>query len=98
MGVNPDDLLAVLANPERRVLLDELDDGPSTISQLGSALADARDAHTETEAVSMVHHVHVPKLEQTGIVDVNGDVVVPVLDTEDVGHQREASPDNARHA
>lgn len=98
MGVNPDDLLAVLANPERRILLDELDDGPSTVSQLGSALADARESQTETEALSMVHHVHVPKLEQTGIVDVDDDVVVPIIDTEHVDHGQEVSFDNARRA
>jgi DNA-binding transcriptional ArsR family regulator len=96
--VNPDDLLAVLANPERRILLDELDDAPSTISHLGSALADATESQTETEALSMVHHVHVRELEQTGIVDVNDDVVVPIIDTEHVDHGREVSLDNARRA
>lgn len=98
MGVNPDDLLTVLASPECRVLLRELDDGPRSVEELGAVLADADGIRDETDAVIAVHHVHVPKLEAAGLVTVEDDVVAPSIDTGDAERNPRGYPSATRHA
>jgi DNA-binding transcriptional ArsR family regulator len=81
MGVNPDDLLAVLSNRDCRDVLRELSDGPRTVSELGAALtAEDRD---ERDAATAVHHVLVPKLRDAGLVTVDDGVVSIALESAD---------------
>lgn len=98
MGVNPDDLLVVLSNPDCRVALRELGDGPRTVSDLGTALAEADDARSERDGVTAAHHVVVPKLRRVGLVDVDADTVEPAIDTGSVANLGAAAARSTRHA
>lgn len=96
--MNPDDLLTVLASPECRVLLRELDDGPRSVEELGAVLADVDDSRDETDAATAVHHIHAPKLEAAGLVTVEDDVVVPSIDTGDAQRCSRGYPDTTWQA
>ncbi|WP_336036567.1 DUF7344 domain-containing protein [Halobacterium yunchengense] len=98
MGVNPDDLLAVLSNRDCRVVLRELDDGPRTVDELGAALAAADDVRSERDGVTAAHHVVVPKLRRVGLVDVDASGVSAAIDAGRADASRTPASKHTRHA
>jgi predicted transcriptional regulator len=79
-----DDTLRLLANQQRRDLLRSLSDGPCRV---------AAAADDSAERVSL-HHIHLPKLAEAGVVDWSPDAdvvergaeferVAPLLETID---------------
>jgi len=65
-----DELFGVLANANRRFVLEHLSNRESdpTLSQLAATLADWNETLSEEDARIALHHVHLPKLEEVGIV------------------------------
>jgi len=65
-----DSLFEILADEQRRRLLAHLmetDDGVAGVSELADRLADGDDERER--AVIRLHHAHLPKLEDEGIVE-----------------------------
>lgn len=92
MGVPQDDVFAVLSHEHRRLVVHELTFGPRTVDGLARAIADATDMETVDDAMVALHHVHVPKLEQAGLVTVEDGIV-----TGTVSDTRHAQPGTTRH-
>jgi DNA-binding transcriptional ArsR family regulator len=66
-----DEALRVLKSPERRRVLEHLDDesdGSTTVAELASQIAcsESRDGQTFE---ARLHHVHLPKLEDYGVLE-----------------------------
>lgn len=70
-GERVDELLRVLADRERRAILSQCREGPTeifTLEELATQLSTAPS--TDEQAVRIrLHHVHLPKLDQTDVLD-----------------------------
>lgn len=65
----------VLAHRHRRVVLSHLADsnGTATFDQLASAITADPGADESPDVVRLqLHHVHLPKLQQAGLIDYDG--------------------------
>lgn len=77
----------VLANSARRCVLEELErtDPPMPLSDLAKAVLDEGTDHQRVSSVEIeLHHMHLPKLDQHGLLDYDGsekEVVECYLDT-----------------
>jgi len=71
-----DNLLAVLANADRRFVLAHLSqrETPPSLDPIAAALSTRTDDLTREDAQIALHHVHLPKLEDAGLVEY-GDTV-----------------------
>ncbi|WP_276300378.1 DUF7344 domain-containing protein [Halorussus lipolyticus] len=77
VSLSIDTTLELLADHDRRVVIDYLQDGDDrtvTIDELATYLASrtdecAADPPSADRVQTMLHHVHVPKLVDTGVVD-----------------------------
>lgn len=65
-----DELFGVLANANRRFVLQHLSDRANdpTLEQLAAAVAEWNKNLTREDARIALHHAHLPKLEAVGIV------------------------------
>ena len=71
-----DDLLAVLANANRRFVLAHLSqrEAPPSLAPLAAALSAWSDDLTHEDAQIALHHAHLPKLENAGLVEYDDTV------------------------
>jgi len=71
-----DDLLAVLANADRRFVLAHLSqrETPPSLAPLAAALSARSDDLTHEDAQIALHHAHLPKLENAGLVEYDDTV------------------------
>lgn len=79
--VDPDDLFDVLASPHRRFVISHLQtrSRPSAVADVATELTkwecDVEKAHIPKEEVisrySTLHHVHIPKMAEVGIIEWN---------------------------
>jgi DNA-binding transcriptional ArsR family regulator len=65
-----DELFAVLSNADRRFVLSHLAqrETPPALDHLAGALAEWSDDLSREDARIALHHVHLPKLEEAGLV------------------------------
>lgn len=69
------DAFNLLSEQRRRHVLDCLDsEGPTTVSELAAWIADRTGEPWQTVRTSL-HHVHLPKLEDYGAIERNGNTV-----------------------
>ena len=73
----PSVIFSTLASERRRVVLRELiDHGPSiTVTALAELISGERPDTDPRRVFAQLHHSHLPKLEDSGIVAVENDVV-----------------------
>lgn len=79
-----DALFGVLANANRRFVLEHLAERERdpTLEQLAAALAAWNDTLSPEDARIALHHVHLPKLEEVGIVTYDETISL----TDDAAH------------
>lgn len=73
-----DELFAVLSNANRRFVLAHLAQRgtPPTLDPLAAALAEWSDDLSHEDARIALHHVHLPKLEDAGLVEYDDTVAL----------------------
>jgi len=71
-----DDLFDILANANRRFVLAHLSqrETPPSLGPLAAALAADSDDLSHEDARIALHHVHLPKLEEAGLVEYDDTV------------------------